>query len=102
MSLDYISVDSKHPTGTASVIESKGEAGFEIKQDVAWDYLCATPEIDLLATRCSAVAFGSLAQRSASSRRTIQQFVSKVAALAFTTSICDATQPTEWLGIQIR
>jgi fructokinase len=47
---------------------------------VAWDYLCATPEIDLLATRCSAVAFGSLAQRSASSRRTIQQFVSKVAA----------------------
>jgi fructokinase len=32
MSLDYISVDSKHPTGTASVIESKGEAGFEIKR----------------------------------------------------------------------
>jgi fructokinase len=80
MSLDYIAVDPQHSTGTASVIESKGEAGFEIKQDVAWDYICATPETDLLATRCSAVAFGSLAQRSATSRHTIQQFVSKVKA----------------------
>jgi fructokinase len=79
MSLDYIAVDPSHSTGTASVIETKGEAGFEIRQDVAWDYLGTTPETDLLASRCSAVAFGSLAQRSTTSRQTVQKFVSEVA-----------------------
>jgi fructokinase len=65
-------------TGTAKVLVSNGEAGFEITQDVAWDRIQADEKTSSLATRCSAVAFGSLAQRSPMSRQTIQEFVAKV------------------------
>jgi len=78
MSPRYLTVDQSHPTGAARVFETPGEAGFEILQDVAWDYLRASPELDALAERSQAVVFGSLAQRSATSRATIRNFVSRV------------------------
>lgn len=67
----------KHATGTASVFVRNGDAGFEIAQDVAWDYLQAGPATDALADRCSAVCFGSLAQRSQASREMIRAFLDR-------------------------
>lgn len=78
MSLDYLSVNTHHPTGTASVFEYQGAAGFEIQQNVAWDYLEETHTTKSLAYQCNAVAFGSLAQRSDTSRHMIQKFVENV------------------------
>ena len=68
---------NEHPTGTASVFVRKGEPGFEIEQNVAWDYLGPSPAIDALAERCVAVCFGSLAQRMSPSRETIRAFLSR-------------------------
>jgi fructokinase len=76
MTTDYIATN-RHPTGTASVFVRNGDAGFEITQDVAWDYLEPTAATDALAERCDAVCFGSLAQRSPASREMIRGFLAK-------------------------
>jgi fructokinase len=76
--MTYLTTDTLHPTGAALVFANAGEAGFAILPDVAWDYLRWSPEIEALAIRTQAVAFGSLAQRTQLSRETIQRFVSQV------------------------
>lgn len=71
-----IQTDPVHETGTVEVsVDSAGQAKFEIKQSVAWDFLEWTPEWGALAKECDAVCFGSLAQRSPQSRETIQAFL---------------------------
>jgi fructokinase len=78
MSLEYLATDPTHPTGAARVFETPGEAGFEILQDVAWDYLQPSEALTALAASSQGVVFGSLAQRSDLSRATIQSFVANV------------------------
>lgn len=71
---DYIQIDRIHPTGVANVIlDSDGNPEFEIDTDRAFDYLERTSEIDELVnfeTNC--LYFGTLSQRSETSRQTIQ------------------------------
>lgn len=81
ISTEFIHIEPRHPTGTASVFVGRGEAGFEIRPDVAWDYLEwleVDAAVDALARRTDAVAFGSLAQRSPMSGAAIRAFVAKV------------------------
>jgi len=75
MTTEYVATD-EHPTGTASVFVRNGEPGFEITQNVAWDYMRGSTGTDALAERCDAVCFGSLAQRAQTSRETIRRFLS--------------------------
>jgi len=56
-------------------LDGSGQAQFEIKHPVAWDFLEWTSEWKQLAERADAVCFGSLAQRSERSRATIRQFL---------------------------
>lgn len=66
-----------YPTGTVAVeLAGKGMPTYDIKQNVAWDNIPFTPELEALAKRTQAVCFGSLAQRSDVSRSTIQKFIS--------------------------
>jgi fructokinase len=81
ISTEFIHVDPNHSTGIASVFVGGGEAGFEIAPDAAWDHLEALggdTAILSLVGRSNAVAFGSLAQRSARSGATIRDLVGKV------------------------
>ena len=48
---------------------------YDIKQGVAWDNIPFTPEVEAAAKRCKAVCWGSLAQRSEVSRKTIHRFL---------------------------
>lgn len=68
----------EHSTGSALVFEHRGGAGFEIRQDVAWDFIPINDAALALARRADAVVFGSLAQRSEISRVAIRSFVSQV------------------------
>jgi fructokinase len=68
----------EHPTGSALVLEYDGGAGFEIQADVAWDFIQVDHSALELARRCDATVFGTLAQRSPTSRESIQRFVSQV------------------------
>jgi fructokinase len=75
----FIQHDSQNPTGTVDVqLDDKGQPQFRITESVAWDYLQNTLEWQALAQRADAVCFGSLAQRSQSSRETIRSFVKSV------------------------
>lgn len=65
-----------YPTGTVQVeIDQAGIPQYEIKENVAWDNIPYTPDLDALAARTKAVCFGSLAQRNAVSRDTINRFL---------------------------
>lgn len=65
-----------YPTGTVQVeVDDSGQARYEFGRDEAWDHLEWSAEIAALAQRSDAVCFGTLGQRSESSRRMIQRFV---------------------------
>ncbi|MCD6118203.1 carbohydrate kinase [bacterium] len=72
----YISITDKGPTGTVRVkLDSEGIPDFTINENVAWDYIPFTAELKELASRADAVCYGSLAQRSKTSRETIRSFI---------------------------
>lgn len=59
-----------YPTGTVQVtLDGKGIPQYEICENVAWDNIPFTAEIENLARNASTVCFGSLAQRSEVSRK---------------------------------
>ena len=63
---NIIAVTDK-PTGTVQVsLDAKGVPTYNIMEDVAWDNIPFTPEMEALAARADAVCFGSLVQRMAS------------------------------------
>jgi len=64
------------PTGTVMVeLNDKGVPNFTIVQNVAWDELKPCEELVKAASDCSAICFGSLAQRSLSTRNAIRQMI---------------------------
>jgi len=77
---EFVAVISDHPTGTVSVeLDERGHPDYTIHEGVAWDFIPSMPGLEDLARRSDAVAFGSPAQRSATSRGTIQQFLEAAA-----------------------
>jgi fructokinase len=78
--LGYLQVDPQHPTGTVTVELTEGQPSYRIAKPVAWDSFDFTPEWQRLAARADAVCFGTLAQRSAISRQTIQSFLAATRA----------------------
>ncbi len=65
-----------YPTGTVQVeLDAAGIPCYDIKQDVAWDNIPFSRSLEQLAQHTRAVCFGSLAQRSAVSRCTINRFL---------------------------
>ena len=71
---NIISLTDK-PTGTVQVeLDAKGVPTYTIMEDVAWDNIPFTPEMEVLARRADAVCFGSLVQRMAS-RESVLRFL---------------------------
>ena len=68
----YLQVDPARETGRVTVRFEGGQPSYTIHQPAAWDFLELTDEWLELAGRADAVCFGSLAQRSTQSHRTIQ------------------------------
>lgn len=67
------------PTGTVQVeLDSNGKPQYEIKENVAWDNIPFTASLETLAKKTRAVCFGSLAQRNAVSRDTINSFLDAI------------------------
>ncbi len=72
----FLQVDPVHPTGTVQVqVDAEGQPTFQITSPVAWDFMEWTDTWTALAHSADAVCFGSLAQRTATSRRTILDFL---------------------------
>jgi len=72
---DSIAVDGLHPTGTVSVELDGGQPRYLIHEEVAWDFIEATPAALAAIGMADAVCFGTLAQRREPSRSTIISLV---------------------------
>lgn len=74
--LNQLLPEVPYPTGTVQVeIDQAGIPQYDIKENVAWDNIPFTPELEALAKKTRAVCFGSLAQRNVVSRNTIASFL---------------------------
>lgn len=76
--LNYLMPRVPYPTGTVQVtLSGDGIPTYDIKENVAWDNIPFTPEIEEIASNARAVCFGSLAQRNIVSRENIHRFLDK-------------------------
>ena len=74
--LNYLMPRVPYPTGTVQVtLTGEGIPTYEIKENVAWDNIPFTPEMEEIAKHARAVCFGSLAQRNIVSRENIRKFL---------------------------
>ena len=79
--LNHLIESVDYPTGTVQVtLDNKGVPQYEICENVAWDNIPLVQQTEELARSCSAVCFGSLAQRNAVSRTSIYRFLDLVSS----------------------
>jgi fructokinase len=76
----FLQMDEEHQTGRVTVAFQDGQPQYTIHQPAAWDFLELTDRWLELAEKADALCFGSLAQRSAPSRQTIQRLVEQSSA----------------------
>lgn len=102
----YIQVDATRPTGTVQVsVDGSGQPDFTIDEGAAWDWMEWTPEWQGLAARADAVCFGSLAQRSPTSRQTIIEFLTATrtnALRVFDVNLRQSFYSRDWLDASMR
>lgn len=74
--LQYCMPRVPYPTGTVQVtLDGEGIPTYDIKENVAWDNIPFTEEVENVAKNARAVCWGSLAQRNVVSRETIYKFL---------------------------
>ena len=74
--LNFSLAEVPYPTGTVQVeIDQAGIPQYDIKENVAWDNIPFTENLEELAKNTRALCFGSLAQRNVVSRNTINAFL---------------------------
>ena len=74
--LNYHMPRVAYPTGTVQVtLDEQGVPTYDIKENVAWDNIPYSSDMELIAHNCRAVCWGSLAQRNEVSRETIHKFI---------------------------
>lgn len=90
-----------YPTGTVQVtLSGNGIPQYDICLGVAYDNIPWTDEIEEIAKNARAVCFGSLAQRTAVSRETIQKFLDTMPKLG-TLRVFDINLRQNWYSKEI-
>jgi fructokinase len=73
---DCVELDPSRPTGTVGVeLAADGQPKYRIHENVAWDAIAAEPASRTAVSAADAICFGTLAQRSEVSRRSIRALV---------------------------
>jgi fructokinase len=76
---DAISFDSVHPTGYVTAkVDDQGGAHYEFPDDTAWDHLLLNDSARSMAEKINAVCFGTLAQRSPTTQKSICEFIDRM------------------------
>jgi fructokinase len=75
MTTEFVERDQNRPTSTVRVELEDGQPTYRFADDIAWDHLEFSPTWHALAASCTAVCFGTLAQRSRASRKAIWRFL---------------------------
>src|ERR1700743_1345772 len=74
---EFLQIDAAHETGRVTVALKSGQPEYTIHQPAAWDFLALSDEWIQLAERAHAICFGSLAQRSLTSKQSIQELIAQ-------------------------
>ncbi|MFO0879695.1 MAG: carbohydrate kinase [Gemmataceae bacterium] len=83
----WLQADADHPTSTVTVqLDPQGQPSYTIHEGVAWDHLAWTDALGSLAASARAVCFGTLMQRSQTSRTTVQRFLDQARSALI---VCD-------------
>lgn len=91
----------EYPTGTVQVtLSGNGIPQYDICLGVAYDNIPWTPVIEEIARNSRAVCFGSLAQRTAVTRETVQKFLDTMPALG-TLKVFDINLRQQWYSKEI-
>jgi len=76
---DFLFIEEQFPTSTVTVkLDAKGHPEYTIHENVAWDHIPADSKALDMMKGADAVCFGSLAQRSPISRKSIQSYLTAV------------------------
>jgi fructokinase len=78
LSTEQIQIDAENPTGRVEVELENGQPRYRIAENSAWDHMEFSERWREIALEADAICFGSLAQRSAASARTIREIVNPV------------------------
>ncbi|MGN0236081.1 MAG: carbohydrate kinase [Paludibacteraceae bacterium] len=98
--LHYCLPEVDFPTGTVQVtLNEQGVPQYEICLGVAWDNVPLTDEIMAVAEQARVICFGSLAQRSEASRKTIQAILG--AAPADCVKVFDINLRQQWYNREV-
>lgn len=89
-----------YPTGLVQVTLENGIPQYDICLGAAYDNIPWTPEIEEIARNTRAVCFGSLAQRTITSRETIHKFLDTMPALS-TLKVFDINLRQNWYSKEI-
>jgi len=76
----FVEIDPEHETGRVTIYFEAGQPHYTIHQPAAWDFLELSDEWVRLVERADAICFGSLAQRSLESRKTIQSLAAQTSS----------------------
>ncbi len=77
---EYLFIEERYPTSAVTVrLDAKGHPEYTIHKNVAWDYIPAELAALELVSGADAICFGSLAQRSPISRKSIQAYLDQAA-----------------------
>ena len=81
LDVSLIQRDSRHPTGRVTVtLSPEGQPSYQIHEPVAWDFIQLADNLREAVASASAICFGTLAQRNAVSRATIQQVLNQASS----------------------
>lgn len=84
VTVDLMQVDAQLPTGFVDVtLDESGVPAFNIVAPAAWDAIATSEALLARATAARAIVFGSLAQRQAVTRATIEQLWKSDALMVF-------------------
>ncbi|MDO4991942.1 MAG: PfkB family carbohydrate kinase, partial [Prevotellaceae bacterium] len=91
----------EQPTGTVQVtLSGNGIPQYDICLGVAYDNIPWTPVIEEIAKNARAVCFGSLAQRTAVTRSTVQKFLDTMPQLG-TLKVFDINLRQQWYSKEV-
>ena len=89
-SLDHFLAIPGQPTGTVNVqLDDRGIPTYEIVENVAYDFIPYTPQLDAIAGKCTVACFGSMTQRNPVSRNTIRKFLEAMPQTDYTWKVFD-------------
>lgn len=100
--LQALLMEVPYPTGRVEIeVDAEGIPQYDIVENVAWDNIPFSSDLEQLAHHTCAVCFGSLAQRSPVTRHTISKFLEAMKPLSNKLIVCDVNLRQDFFSKEV-